>query len=263
MTAAALPSKFATIVRLTLLELWRQRLAFAPIAIAVVMAVIAVTFANAGDKAAPLLLSQSRELAQGVYGMLGFLGTLLGLLAGAGLVSTEIERGTVLLLAIKPLPRWLLMLGKAVGAFAFLLASFALWGVFLLIQAWLHMPGMPLGALFIGLLLSTLVPILFAAVALFYSTFLPTMGAAAAALFTWVAASIAPNLIVLEQDPHTAWAGYLADGISRVLPLDALRTLAIALPFGDGLTRAQGLELLTIPGWIVLAMVVFQRRNLG
>lgn len=261
MTAQALPAKLATTVRLTLLELWRQRLAFAPIAVAVVMAVVAVTFANV--PASRMSPADARELATGAYSMLGFLGTLIGLLAGAGLVSNEIERGTVLLLATKPLPRWLLLFGKALGAWAFVVLSYALWGAILVLQAALHMPGMPLGALFSGLLLTALAPCLFAAVALFYSTFLPTMGAVAAGLFTWVAASIAPNLVSFKTQDHGAWIGYVADAVTRVLPVDALRALAIVVPFGDGMSQAQGWALLALPGWVLLAMLVFQRRSLG
>lgn len=252
-----------TLMRLTLLELWRQRIAFAPLAVLILL-VFGGLLPNpevAVDGEA--LQFAGSEVAGAVLKVLQFLGVVVGLVVGAGLVASEVERGTVLLLATKPVPRWLLVLGKAAGAFAFLLIAFALWGAALSAIIGVRIDAGAVGQTFLGSLLGVLPAWLFVAVSLAYSTRLPAMGAMAAGLFTWILAGVAPNLVGLKEMAAYRLIGQAAEVVTWILPGSQLDGLSSALTFGPAPAWEQMAAIAAIPAWLVLAMLLFQRRDLS
>ncbi|MDB5101674.1 MAG: hypothetical protein JWM80_6095, partial [Cyanobacteria bacterium RYN_339] len=120
------------LARLGLIELWRHRLAVLPAVIAVLLGVglyasVGVTPPPTPGGAMPLQGSLPWLIATNV---LTGLGTVLGVLAAAGALAGEMDRGTAVLLAVRQ-PRWVIVLGKAVGVLAFIVASFLVWGAVL------------------------------------------------------------------------------------------------------------------------------------
>lgn len=252
-----------TLMRLTLLELWRQRIALAPLAVLIFLVFTGLLpTPEVAVNEEPFRLSAS-EVAGTVFKVLQFFGVVVALVVGAGLVASEVERGTVLLLATKPVPRWLLVVGKGLGAFAFLLVVFALWGVVLATIIGLRIDANAVGTTLLGTLIGVLPAWLFAAIALAYSTRLPALAAMAAGLFTWILASVAPNMVALKEMASYRFIGQTAEVVTWILPSAQLDGLSKALTFGPAPVWQDLAALVAIPAWLVLAALLFQRRSLS
>lgn len=252
-----------TLVRLTLLELWRQRQGILPVLVLLLlttMALLPVPEISANGEA---LRIRAQDVAGGAFRVLQFFGVFLGLLVGAGLVAGEVERGTILLLATKPVPRWQLLLGKTLGAFLFILASFAAWGAVLALLVGFRLSVSDVLPTFGGTLVGALVAWLFAAIAICGSTRLPTMGAMGTGLLVWLLGSSAPNLIRLKEMAGYEWVGRVSEVVATVVPVGRLDALSGALAFGPPPPAQDWLYLAAIPAWLVVAGLLFQRRNLS
>jgi ABC-type transport system involved in multi-copper enzyme maturation permease subunit len=251
-----------TLARLSLLEITRQRYAWLPV-------LLAIALVLAGTLSAPTIHVNGADMAPGpdqllpvANGLLALAGMGLGALVGAGLVAPELERGTVLLLVTKPISRAGMLLGKALGALAFLAASFGAWALIIaLLVAWRASPSLApaaFGAMFAGLAPAALM----LAVAAAASTRLASGVSVAIATALWAACGLASLLRNLE------WAQLplmvrVAREASWVVPWTELLKLPGAFGIGSPVPTVAIAALLAIPAWITLAVGLFARRDLG
>lgn len=253
-----------TLVRLTLLELWRQRLGIVPIVILVLILLAGLIHGNGEVQLnGQAVAFSAREIGMGTFGLIQFCGSVLGVIAGASAIAPEIDRGTVLLLATKPVPRWGMLLGKALGTFAFLVLSCLVWGIAIAAIGGVRSGTEYIQPLLIGSWMAVLSPLLIAAMAICFSTRMPTMGALAASLFAWMLSAAAAPLVGLKNSPGYEAVGWVAQGITTILPFKDISSLASALAFGPAPSGAEWAGLLAILGWLVVAMGLFSRRNLS
>src|SRR5688500_12422998 len=101
------------IVKLTLWELWRRWFVVLPL---VVAGLLLLTVFIPWDAVPP-----GKDFS--TFAMLGppqFVGIIMAIIVSAGLISQEIERGTIMMLVTKPVTRWQIYLGKAIGAAIYL-----------------------------------------------------------------------------------------------------------------------------------------------
>jgi Cu-processing system permease protein len=250
------------LARLSLFEIVRQRYTLLPI-------VLTVGLVLAGTVPTPSMMVNGQavspdaaQLVQVAYGILTVAGMGLGALVGAGMLAPEIERGTVLLLVTKPLPRFGVLLGKALGALVFLVGCFALWG--LVLAAIVALRGSPAmaTATFGGMLAGAAPAALMLGVAMAFSARWPTGGALGLTFVAWAFAGLASLLrnLAWEQLPVLV---RVAREASWLVPWTELMRLPGALAFGPAPSSTTLLALVTIPAWVVLAIGLFSRRDLS
>lgn len=250
-----------TLARLSLLEILRQRYALLPV-------LLAIGLALAGSLPNPTMMVNGmpvspdpKQLLQVAYGLLTLAGMGLGALVGAGLLAPEIERGTVLLLVTKPVSRAGVVLGKALGALAFLVACFAAWGLVLaVLVAWHATPALAPTA-FLGALAGVPSAALLLGVAMACSARLPSGGAMALTFCAWALAGIASAMRNLswEQLPLLVRVGREA---AWLVPWTDMVQLPNAV-FGPAPGMLTWAGLIAIPAWAGVAIGLFARRDLG
>jgi ABC-type transport system involved in multi-copper enzyme maturation permease subunit len=252
-----------TLMRMTLLELWRRRVSALPVLV-LFFGVLIVFMRPAEITVNGQAVAVSAQgLAGLVYQVFQFFGAFLGLSVGSGLMAHEIERGTILLLATKPVPRWALVLGKGLGGFAFVAGWFVLWATGFSIAMVLHFPGVSAGALLLGGVSGLVTGWLFVAITLCFSTRLPAVGAMGAGVFAWFLGMLAPPLMGLEQVPGNEAVGHIARAIAWLIPTNALKGLPFALAFGPWPTALQLAPMAVVALWLLLAGAAFQTRSLN
>lgn len=254
-----------TLMRLTLTEMWRQRMALIPTVLACLM--LSLGFIELTDPPAatlPMAEQLTHEIPWALATqVLPGIGMFLGMLAGAGIIANEIERGTMLLLASKPISRWGLVLSKAAGAFAFLFAGFAVWGL-ILGALWAfktHIGVLP--PIWAATVLGCLPACLFAAIAIAASTRVPAMAASSLAFLAFVSNLVATGILNLGEVPFFERIKPLAYAIKRAVPSEKLGEVGNYVALGTPLTADHGWALLAIAGWLAVAVALFQRRDLN
>lgn len=246
---------------LALLELWRGRLAFLPLVVAVLAGLVCmarVEVNGAAMAADTVIGSVAWGLATQV---LPVVGELVAVLAGAGAIAGEVERGTVLLLATK-LPRWALVLGKALGVYAFVLASFAVWTAVLVGVSLAHGAGQA-GPLVVAGLLGALPALFAASLAVALSARATTQGAIAGTVVCFLIRGVAGMLLGLNAlASHPIWQG-LTRAVQVAMPTDRLGEVATLVALGRPLDAAQTGSLVAPIAWLALAMGLFATRDLA
>jgi hypothetical protein len=110
------------IARATVIELRRQRLMIVP-AIGIVLSLVVLGAALILADGDLSLRDEDAELAALSAGIgAAMAGTVYAIIVGSGLIAREIVGGTMLMLAARPIGRWQIILGRVLGAGAFLLA---------------------------------------------------------------------------------------------------------------------------------------------
>jgi hypothetical protein len=111
------------IARSTILEMRRQRLFIVPI-IGVALSLLTIAAILLLNDEATDLLSREAEIAAFTASVAAMFGaTLYATIIGSSLIAREISGGTMLMLAARPIGRAQIVLGRALGAAAFLLVS--------------------------------------------------------------------------------------------------------------------------------------------
>jgi hypothetical protein len=111
------------IARSTILEMRRQRLFIVPI-IGVVLSLLAIAGVLLLSDDSTVLLSREAEIAAFTASVGAMFGAALyAIIIGSSLIAREISGGTMLMLAARPIGRSQIVLGRALGAAAFLLVS--------------------------------------------------------------------------------------------------------------------------------------------
>lgn len=246
------------LARLALTELWRHKLALLPVGLAVLM--VLLVFLPEGEPARGVADAFTYDIGVTIV---PFFGVFVAVLAGGGLLAGEVERGTALLLATKPVSRAGIVAGKALGAFAFIAGSFALWALVLTVVSLLRFP--PAVALGVGLatLAGALVPFLYAAIAIAASTRLPATGAIAAGGLAWFAVTIAAGVSKFAGAANLVAVVGAARILRGLVPSEHLAGWAGLIGTGGSPTTVQLIALLAIPAWLTLAAALFATRDLG
>ncbi len=244
--------KLLAITGLTLRELRHSKLVVLPLTVAIALVLVAANIQNPelyGDK-----------LLQGSWTGLAFMGALVGILAASSLVSSEIERGTMLLLAARPVPRSSIVLGKALGIAVYLALCALLWAVTL--AAGLGRETEAGAAVAFAGALVALAPMLLGAVlALTASTVFPTRGAIGATLAVWLAAAIVAAIPLGAVKPENRDRVDVAqDLLGWVIPTGRLGELREGV-LGMSVSGSAWGALLVPALWLGAATVLLARRS--
>ncbi len=246
------------LARLALIELWRHKLALLPIGLAALMVLLA--FLPEGEPA--VVAADAFTYDIGVT-IVPFFGVFVAVLAGGGLLAGEVERGTALLLATKPVSRAGIVAGKALGAFGFIAGSFALWAAVLAGVSLLRFSPAVAAGVGLATLAGALVAFLYAAIAIAASTRLPATGAIAAGGLAWFAVTVAGGVMKFEEAANLVWVVGAARLLRWIIPSEHLGAWAALIGAGGSPTPVQLIALLAIPAWLGLAAALFASRDLG
>ena len=250
--------KILALARLALIELWRHKLAFLPIGLAGLLALIA--FLPEGEPASRAVDAFTYDIAVTI---LPVFGAFVGVLAGGGLLAGEVERGTAMLLVTKPVGRAGVVAGKALGAFGFVIGAFALWALVLgAVSALRFPPPVALGVA-LATLGCALEACLYTAIAIAASTRLPATGAIAVAGLAWFAVVLAGAALKFKAFVGAALVQALAQGLRTVVPSEHLGAWPTLLAAGTAPTTVQVIALIAIPAWLGVAAIAFSTRDLG
>lgn len=240
------------ITRLTLAELRHSKLLVLPLTVAIALALVAANIKNPNAYGDGLLV--------GAWSGLGIVGALIGILAASSLVSSEVERGTMLLLASRPVSRATIVLGKALGIAIYLVLCALLWAVTLAVGLGASMDAGS-GAAFAGALLALPAMLLGAMIALVASTVFPTRGAIGASLALWFAAAIVASIPLSAVKAGNRDRVELAQSVlGWALPGERLGAFSDAA-LGIAVPASSWLALAVVGAWLGAAVVLLQLRR--
>jgi len=232
----------------------------------VTLVVIAVLVTAASKIIPPLAVGEGSKIVKdlGLATMTLFC-VLISILVGGRLVYKEIEKRTILTVLAMPVRRWEFLLGKYLGLMLVLLISVAImtvwFGLFLVISK------VPLAAnLLLAIAMLVLELGIVTAVAILFSTFTTPISSAVFAFGVYFAGSMSWDLLNLAAMNRSVAVKALSYFMYYVLP--NFRSLDYrAIVVHDQLVNPASLLLtllygiLYIVAVLVLAIVVFQRRN--
>lgn len=252
------------LARLGLVELWRNRLVIMPAVVALLLAVglyatNQVVPPPTPGGAMPLQGSIPWVMATS---LLPFLGAILGVLAAAGALSGELERGTAVLLATRQ-PRWVIVVGKALGVIAFLLASFLAWGA-VLGSYWVLRGGAGnVGQLLQATLLGALPGCLAGMLALAFSTRVAATASIAGVVLLYLIRAAANTMLEGQMLVKSPAATAVAQGLQWIVPSDRLGEVGALVAIGPALTAPHLWALIAPIAWLAVAVASFARRDLA
>ncbi len=241
-----------TITRLTLVELRAGKLIVLPLTVAVAIVLVAANIENPS--------AHGTDLLYGMWGGLAVVGSLLAILTASGAISGEIERGTMLLLAARPVSRMTIVLGKLLGIATYLALCTILWAVLLGVGMGTRVDEGP-WVLAGGALLAIVPMLLATAVALVASALFPTRGAIGSTIALWLAALIVaavPLEAVKAENRDRVELGQ--DILGWVLPQGRLNDFPDAALTGS-IPAASWAALLVVGAWMATAVVIVRMRG--
>jgi ABC-type transport system involved in multi-copper enzyme maturation permease subunit len=244
--------RLLAITRLTVTELRSGRLIILPLTVAVALVLVAANIENPN--------AWGNDLLVGMWSGLAVVGSLVAILTASGTISADIERGTMLLLAARPVSRTSIVLGKALGVAAYLACCVLLWAVALALGIGSQVDAGAWVA-FWGTLLVMAPMLLAAGVAMTASALFPTRGAIGGTLALWFAAAIVASIPLTSVKAANVDRVELVQGIMGwVLPagrLDELPSLAL----GASMPAGTWLALVVGAAWFALAGLLFRMRG--
>ncbi|MFH1466691.1 MAG: ABC transporter permease [Pseudomonadota bacterium] len=213
-----------------------------------------------------ITIGDEEKMVRGTaMGAISAFSSVMAMFLGVSLVWKELERRTIYTLASKPIPRWMIVLGKYAGLMATL-------GVSLLIMAALYVvilgigQGLPAGSfyLFLGMLFLEL--LLLTAWATLFSTYSGPTTATAFTLAIFVIGHLADDIWTFGQQAEGLGVRRLSAVLYWVLPNfeifnvqpEATHELAIGL---GRVAAAAGYGLAYTAAVLAVAVVVFQGRD--
>jgi ABC-type transport system involved in multi-copper enzyme maturation permease subunit len=151
-------------------------------------------------------------------GLIGFLGMIVAVFVGTGLINKEIEKKTVLLLIPKPLSRAEFVIGKHLGLSSVLLVMVALMtAIYLLLLALTKIPFQPLPLLIsVGYLILELS--LLTAVAIVFGVFTSSILATLLSLGIYLMGHISKDLLELGNISKNANIQQITSSLYLILP---------------------------------------------
>lgn len=268
------------ITRMQLLAIRRRKLLVLPIIVALLLLLLFIPF-DMGDGGE---LFAKEGLLRVVERIVFAAGTFFAIIVGSGAVAGDVESGTVLILAVRPVQRWQIYVGKLLGAAIALLGTYVVWGLILAGALETHFPSLPgdpsiFRFTLIDVLLSFPATLLMLAIATTLGAFLRSRAASALVLVMWGAANlfhvIARQSVTDLAGKHASdgfrtsisFAIHLARGYDWLVP----KHLLIGIPAhvqGNAvddatwqLTSHQAIALAVIVAWAVLGALLFQQRE--
>jgi ABC-type transport system involved in multi-copper enzyme maturation permease subunit len=244
--------KLLAITGLTLRELRHSKLVVLPLTVALALVLVAANIQNPEVYGNDLLL--------GTWTALAFVGALVGILAASSLVSSEIERGTMLLLGARPITRSSIVIGKALGILVYLALCALLWSITLAVGlggstdagAWVAFAGgmVALAPMCLGAMIALTASIVF-----------PTRGAIGATLALWLAAAIVAAIPLASVKPvNRGRVDVAQDVLGWVIPNERLGELRGAL-IGIDAPESAWLALVVPVLWLASAAVLLVCRG--
>jgi ABC-type transport system involved in multi-copper enzyme maturation permease subunit len=254
------------IALVNLRELRRKRIVLLPLIVAAVTMLVLVFGPISDRSAADTYLTSSTYFFRMAL-------TVAMLSAGASNIADEVETGTVLLLALRPVRRGTIVLGKLLGNTAFALAALAAWGV---IEGAILAVRTGHSSYFGDSVATCVVSIgsvmLIGVVATTASTLMSSRNSAMIGIALWFGSSVAAavaNGLSLARHRHEsvngfAWLEPVSNAATYVLPksrLDAFADAAGATHAGSPNAFKVLLAFVAIAAWVVLAQELFTRRR--
>lgn len=250
----------------TLVEQWRQRTAWGFGLVALLMALPALTpieTLRVDGHALHGAAAIARPIFHGMLGFAQFIALVLAIVLASGLIATDRERGTLLMLVTKPMARYQVLLGKALGGIAWMLGAWTLWGTIAGLALGIRFGWDMFGPVFVGFVASSLGSALAIAFTLLLSCLLPAGSAIGLAILAWLLTSAAPRMATMMAALGHQGAARTFAAIGWALPLGRLSGAASEL--ADG--RMPGLPVIgacaTILLWWGIAALVFTREDLA
>jgi ABC-type transport system involved in multi-copper enzyme maturation permease subunit len=240
------------ITRVTLLELRHSKLVVLPLTVAIALALVAANIEN------PNVLGNS--LLEGMWGGLAAVGALLAILTASGVIAGDIERGTMQLMAARPVSRGQILAGKLIGVAVYLAVCVTVWAVVLAVGLGRQLDA-GAWATFQGTLLVGVAMALAASVAVTSSVLFPTRGAIGTSLAVWFAVTIVAAIPLSSVRPENVERVELAQLITGwAIPVERLGELpgiAIDQPLPDGTVFA----IAVIGAWVAAATLLLTLRR--
>jgi ABC-type transport system involved in multi-copper enzyme maturation permease subunit len=213
-----------------------------------------------------ITLGDAGKVVRGVaLGGISFVGAVIAIFLGVGLVWKEIDKKTIYTLASKPLPRWELLLGKYLGLWITLAVEvLALGAIYVLVIG--AQQGMPHPTVYVALAMLMLELTLLCAWATLFSTFAAPTGASAYTLGIYLIGHFTDDLLRFGEASRNPGFRALAEAVYATFPnLEAFNLRAEA---AHGLTIPAG-EVAWITGYglgytalvLGVAMLVFSKRD--
>jgi ABC-type transport system involved in multi-copper enzyme maturation permease subunit len=244
------------------------------------LAIVPVLSSSSGGSA--VVGDMERQTAAGrdflsfALGGLNFIGMCMAIFTTLGAIYTEVEQGTILAVVTKPIHRWQIVFGKWIG-------HALLMGGYVLIMGLVLWATVSLGSGSIiwrflpAIALITMNVITMVSLTLLFSTFLPVI---ANAIFVFLLFICTSNLRVINaigQTSDNIFVVVFANGLRMLLPVSEVSDLANLVLMGKSRTAEQagtetgtfaprtwsfGYELAYIAGTVLLATLVFRRKDL-
>lgn len=249
-----------TLVRLTLVELWRQKTPWGFLAVALLMLIPALVPATLEvNGAAPM----AEALRGGLLQFAQFVSIFLAAALTSSLLPAEVERGTILLLVTKPVARFEVILAKGLAAGVWMLGAWGLWGLIAALSISTRFGTTEFVPTLMVFLVSALASWLVVAFCLFASCLLPASTALVATLLAWILSTGARQLAPALETMGASGYARVLEGLGWILPLGWVSEQAGRLAVGDASARALLLAIGMMALWSVAAGVVFSRRDLS
>lgn len=217
-----------------------------------------------------------RDFLGFALGGINFMGMMLAIFTTLGAIYTEVDKGTILAVVTKPVRRWQVVLGKWLGHALLMGGYVMIMGLVLWITVslgtgtvlWRFLPAISLVCLNVLAMVS---------ITLFFSTFLPVI---ANAIFVFMLFIFSSNLRVINaigQTSDNILIVTIANVLRMLLPVSEISDLANVSLMGR--TRAAelagaeldtfaprvwtfGYEILYVVGTVLLAILMFRRKDL-
>ena len=236
-----------------------------------------------GSRAGPAVVGDmemttaaGRDFLGFALGGINFMGMMLAIFTTLGAIYTEVDKGTILAVVTKPVRRWQVVFGKWLGHALLMGGYVMIMGLILWISVsmgtgtvlWRFLPAISLVCLNVLAMVS---------ITLFFSTFLPVI---ANAIFVFMLFIFSSNLRVINaigQTSDNILIVTIANVLRMLLPVSEISDLANMTLMGR--TRAAelagaeldtfaprfwtfGYEILYIVGTVLLATLIFRRKDL-
>lgn len=262
-------SGFIGMARLGSLQLRRRKILILPAVVSIIV-LLGLLVVPIGDEERNLASNFAADAAKTTFSGLRFLIMLMLIQFGAQLVSGEIERGSMSVIASKPVRRVEIFLGKLAGVIPAALVTCVVLGA-----AIGFVLGIRLDADLVGLMIrygigSCFLLLLLTTIAATLSTVLGSRTALAATILAWfVATTSAQTVAILTTSGGDSGLGKsvksVAEGYLFVVPKQRLERLADLLADEGWTMNAASLEGIAVLGvWAAAGAVLFHyKRNLA
>ncbi len=253
--------RILAVAQLTLVELWRQRTQWGFILLALLLALPAVL--KFDGMRINGQVPEGLNLAEPFLAFAQFVAIFLAISASSGLVAHDLDRGTGLILLSKPLRRDQILLGKLLGAAAFMALAWIAWGAIAASAFALRLGAEVFLPTFCGFAASMVASWLVVAFCLFLSCWLPSNAVMGLAVIGWIVATTAPKIADLVSSAGYPTMGRVLTAIGEILPIERLSEAAKGLVGGNTPDAKILASAAFIAVWWLVAAIVFYRRDLA